>query len=380
MHMHWLRHSLPAVSRQRSSRSPTRRPTGDMVKKARADDFDPDRSAFFMPGGSGPCRFGQYNCLQRLVLNEIGMNGRVPVASPSQDKSFYEDFKQFRQDPTRLAWNGIVAIDVLSKALLALRPFEIDPGQTETTYRNYVGEICRAIAHNASEHELVAIMVQAAEAFKRIKLDRSVNRPHIGIVGEIYIRSHVFGNDHLIERLEAMGARTSLASFAEWMYYTNFTRKRTARRERQWKSMSLNWFKDRVQKKIERNLARPFEQIIDHAVEPPVEEVLELAGPYIHDSFEGEAVLTIGKMIEYHHHRVDGVVNVGPFTCMPSTIVSGIMKKVTHDLDGMPAITITYDGQGDPTLDTRLEAFLDQARSFKAKRTRKGHVLVSAEK
>ncbi|NLX03506.1 MAG: CoA activase [Phycisphaerae bacterium] len=343
--------------------------TGDMVKKAWSTGFDAEHSAFFMPGGSGPCRFGQYNCLQRLVLNEIGMAG-VPVVSPSQDKSFYEDFRQFRQDPTRLAWNGIVAVDVLLKALLALRPYEIRSGETVETYRRWVDEVSRAIEANASERELGAMMRSAARAFKQIKVDRTVRKPHIGIVGEIYVRSHVFSNDYLVDRLESLGAQVSLASFAEWMYYTNFTRKRTARREAEWKSLMINWVKDRLQKKIERNLAEPFEEVIPHAVEPAVEEIIEFGSAYIHDSFEGEAGLSVGKMIEYHRHGVDAIVNVGPFTCMPSTIVSAVMKKLAQDLDNMPMITIMYDGQGDPTMDTRLEAFIDQARSFQAKRTR----------
>jgi len=351
--------------------------TGDMVKKVRSCDFDADHSAFFMPGSSGPCRFGQYNCLQRLVLSEIGMS-HVPVASPSQDEGFYEDFKRFDRDPTRLAWNGIVAIDVLFKTMLALQSYEIEPGQTRHTYQHYVDVICQAIEHNASERRLADIMRQAAGAFKQIRLDRTVDKPHIGIVGEIYVRSHVFSNDYVVKRLQAMGARVSLASFAEWMYYTNFTRKRTARRERKWKSLMLNWGKDKLQKKIERNLAEPFRTIIDNAVEPPIEEVMQLAGPYIHDSFEGEAILSVGKMIEYHHQGVDGVLNVGPFTCMPSTIVSTIMRKLTSDLDGIPAITITYDGQGDPTLNTRLEAFVDQARSYQARRTQRTHATVAA--
>jgi len=46
------------------------------------------------------------------------------------------------------------------------------------------------------------------------------------------------------------------------------------------------------------------------------------------------------------------------------------MRRLNVDLHGMPMITLLYDGQGDPTLDTRLEAFVDQARSFQHRRHR----------
>ena len=49
--------------------------TGDMVKVLKREGFDPKRSAFFMPSGNGPCRFGQYNRYHRLILDELGLPG-----------------------------------------------------------------------------------------------------------------------------------------------------------------------------------------------------------------------------------------------------------------------------------------------------------------
>jgi predicted CoA-substrate-specific enzyme activase len=350
--------------------------TGDMLKKLESNDCDPEKSAFFMPGGSGPCRFGQYNCLHRQVLKEIG-HPTVPVISPSQDKSFYEDFKQFKKDPTRLAWNGIAAIDVLAKARLAIRPYEITPGETDNVYNDFMNRVCRSIENGESEKQMAGLMKTAATEFRKIKTDRSIARPHICIVGEIYVRSHTVSNNFLIQRLEAMGAQCSLSSFAEWMYYTNFTRKRSSLREGQFKTFAFNWIKDRVQQNMERRLSSPFIEFLPDMEESPVEEALKLANPYIHDSFEGEAALSVGKMIEYAHHGADGLISVGPFTCMPTTIVMAVMKKLTTDMHGIPAITLTFDGQGDPTLDTRLEAFVDQARSFQARKHSSSRELVA---
>jgi predicted CoA-substrate-specific enzyme activase len=343
--------------------------TGDMLKKLESPDCDPKKAAFFMPGGSGPCRFGQYNCLHRQVLEEIGYKD-VPVISPSQDKSFYDDFKQFKTDPTRLAWNGIAAIDILLKVQLALRPYEITKGEIDAVYQNFLTRICRAIEQKASESQLVKIMEDAAVEFGRVKLDRSQQKPHICIVGEIYVRNHTVSNDFLIKRLEALGAQCSLSGFAEWMYYTNFTRKRSSLREREWGSFAVNWLKHWIQNRIEMKLYKPLLKLVPELQEPPVEHALNLANPYIHDSFEGEAALSVGKMIEFASHGADGLISAGPFTCMPTTIVSAVMKKLTTDLNGIPAITLSFDGQGDPTLDTRLEAFVDQARAFK---NRKNH-------
>ena len=63
--------------------------TGDIVKKTLSSDFNPDEAAFLMPGASGPCRFGQYNKLHRLVLDELSLQ-EVPILVFDQTKNYYE--------------------------------------------------------------------------------------------------------------------------------------------------------------------------------------------------------------------------------------------------------------------------------------------------
>ena len=103
--------------------------TGDMLTVAQGKDFDPARSAFFMPSTSGPCRLGVYNCLQRLVLRYAGLD-EVTIVSPNQDTSFYEEFagstgkgrSRFMLD----AWIAMIGIDLLGKLLLKIRPYAKD--------------------------------------------------------------------------------------------------------------------------------------------------------------------------------------------------------------------------------------------------------------
>ncbi len=347
---------------------------GDMVKKCREPGFDPKKNAFFMPSGSGPCRFGLYNCLHKMILKETGF-GDVPILAPSQDKNFYTQLNVFDQDPSRLAWNAIVVCDILLKARLALRPYETKKGSIDEVYNRILKDLCTLLEKAPSEGELVRFMEQSAGQFGAVSVDRSVRKPRIGIVGEIYVRSHPFSNNFLISQLESLGAETSLASIGEWMYYTNLTRKLGAWRERDWKELINNTLKDYVQHKIERKLAAPFVPVVGDIIEPPIKTILEYAEPYIDPTFEGEAVMSIGKIIEFCEHGCDGVVNAMPFTCMPSTIVSGIMRKVVRDaLGGMPAIGISYDGQQDPALLTQLEAFVHQARAYMRRRAhQQGH-------
>ncbi len=93
---------------------PTILTTGDLIKLINRPDFDPEKSVFFMPDGSGPCRFGQYNRLHRKILRDLGITN-LPVYSPQQDIEFYEDLGIAGSDFTRVAWRGVVAVDILDK-------------------------------------------------------------------------------------------------------------------------------------------------------------------------------------------------------------------------------------------------------------------------
>ena len=99
-------------------------------------------------------------------------------------------------------------------------------------------------------------------------------------------------------------------------------------------------------------------------LDAPTAQVVALGHPYINDTFEGEAVLSLGKAVEAVHQGAAGIVNVMPFTCMPGNIVAGIMQRVSEELGGVPSLSIAYDGQRDSTLDIRLEAFAEQVKAF----------------
>jgi len=336
--------------------------SGDMLKKIAEPGFDPARNAFFMPGGSGPCRFGHYHKLHQLILKEVGYPD-IPVLSPNQGKGLYRDFAKLKKDPTRIAWQALVAVDVLSKAQLRYRPYETVPGGVDEVFSGCLDRLCRTIeGRNGTVSEALAL---AARDFREVPVDVSRRKPVIGIVGEIYVRSHPFSNNYLIDMLESLGAETELAMFCEWIYYTNFTRVGHYRADGNRMDIIKDTIKERVQLYDEHRLARAFRGILDHnLIEPRTRSLLDIGNRYIHETFEGEAILSVAKAVELIHQGASGIVNVMPFTCMPGAIVSAILKRVRKDYDNIPIVSIAYDGTSNQNLKTRLEAFIHQAKDY----------------
>ena len=232
----------------------------------------------------------------------------------------------------------------------------------QKVYDEVLRDWLEAVENRSRLSTMCQLMGRFSEKFAALELDGEVQRPRIGIVGEIYVRSHPFANRNIIQRLEALGAVCDLASLAEWIYYTNFTRSQTARRHRNLRNWFSNVFHGYLQHKIEKALARPLEAKFGRLAEGAIEHVIELSRPYMHRSFEGEAILSIGKIVEYYHQGFGGVVNVMPFGCMPSTIVNTQTQRLSAECGNMPILNLSFDGQEDSTLTTRLEAFVEQVR------------------
>ncbi len=341
--------------------------TGDMIKATRRPGFDPDKTAFFMPTGKGPCRFGQYHRYHRQVLDRLGLD-RVEILAPMQDESLHDDVRALDRNFVLMSWRGAFGVDMLQKALREHRPYEKQPGQSDRVYRTALGNLTRAIEGRA---ELFPVLRDAYDAFSTIAIsDR--DKPVIGIVGEIYIRSNRFSNENVVRRIEELGGEAWVAPISEWLLYLTSCAKASATMNRSWKALLKAHLTGQVQHRDERRLLSAFNGNLRSLHEPSIEETLRRAEPYIHRSFEGEAVLSVGKALDYIGRGVSGIVNVMPFTCMPGTIATAVLKRVREEHGSVPLLNIAYEGQGDSQTVTRLEAFMHQARAYQMKKSDRG--------
>ena len=319
--------------------------------------FKADGAAFFMPSGTGPCRFGQYNMLHRLVLDELGFPD-VPIYAPNQDEGLYEDLGIVGSEFVRSAWDGIVSTDLLIKCLHETRPYEKNPGQTDEVYNEFLKRVSKTVEDGSPVAPVLRRMREAFSAIPRT----GERRPLIGMVGEIYVRSHTFSNEDLIVKIERLGGEVWLAPFGEWIFYQNHTNIDTAKKKgrlKEYLSCKTTHF---FQKKMEKDYTRIFEGFLKTAHEPEIKETLALALPYLRETFQGEAILSMGKSVDFTRRGVSGVVNAMPFNCMPGTIVTALLKKFSEDFDGFPYISMQYDGNQQANSMTRLEAFVYQAK------------------
>jgi len=116
---------------------------GAFLKIIEDRNFDPEKTAFFIPTANGPCRFGQYRHILQEVLAQKGL-GEVMVVSPTSANG-YEGVGEHAGELARLGWWALVAADSLRKLLLQTRPYERNAGETDRVHSESLDALCGVI-------------------------------------------------------------------------------------------------------------------------------------------------------------------------------------------------------------------------------------------
>jgi predicted nucleotide-binding protein (sugar kinase/HSP70/actin superfamily) len=332
---------------------------GDVMRLSQRANFDPTQAALFMPTAPGPCRFGQYSVLQRHILDEQGLQD-LEILSPDQGRS-YRDLGEHPVRLRLLLWNGLVAMDLLQALLLRFRPYEIERGSADACYQDGLARIVAAVKQKGRIEDAVR---WCGEAFEALPIDESESRPLIGLAGEIYVRLNDHTNQDLIRRIEKLGGEVLLANMMEWLYLITWNPGFYARLHGNYLTFVTFRLTEQYQRHRERALTRPIAHLLRAPYEATTRAIKESVRPYLEPMVETEAVVTLGKAIEMAHHGASGILAVMPFSCMPGIVSAAIAPRLRADLGNIPWLDVSFDLQKSTNVQTRLEAFMSQARYF----------------
>lgn len=338
--------------------------TGSMIKAMQDRGLPPERVIFFMPTACGPCRFGQYAKLDRIIFEKLGWGG-IRIMSPSAENAYEGIDPEARM---RL-WHALIVGDIMRKLGMKVRPYEITPGETDRVIERWMVQLEAAFAHPdiSPVQELLRQAVREVAQIPR----RDERRPLVGIVGEIYVRCDPFINHRLYRRIEELGGEAALAPMSEWILYTNHMRKLILEEEKKGFSailqkirlwMETHLFFERVER-LYYDIADP---LLHDRREYPIHEVMEEGMKYLPWQFEGEAILTLGRAALFvKRDGAKAIVNASPMFCMPGTVTTSIFPKFEREY-GVPVICNFYDGSGDPnkSLEPVMHYLREGVRSF----------------
>ncbi len=366
----------------------------DAEKNRLGPSFDPDKYVYFMPEATGPCRFGMYNKFQRIVLDSVPEYKDIKIGSLTTGNSYslegMVDPSQTRQFRKK-AYLSVIVGDILDRLLWRIRPYESRPGAADACLQTALEDMCGFFAETGSQIQLDALQERMTGIIQSGKavMDRHMEqKPRVGIVGEIYLRSHTHSNQDLVRLLERCGAEVVVASISEWMDFTTYDH---IRRSFQGGVLALQsvHFKEIIahaktnlqyrltlnyQEKMQRLLYGHVQKFIDIERPHPVADLEKILAENDAYTFEvgTEASLSIAGLLSYVKDGYDGVVNVYPFTCMPGTITASVAKPLMSQLD-MPCLDVAYDETTHPGREATIETFMYQVKKRQTRRSSSQH-------
>ena len=333
---------------------------GSLLGRLETEMDTRNRFALMMPTNRGPCRFGTYSLLHRVILEQLGWGDRIRVFTPYESDYFRDTPAGF----PGLFLSAAIAADVLLAALLEVRPAESRHGAANAIYSHYMGELASHALREAGKRcsvtdvtwqvssgrlfGLTRLMREALDAFARIR--EKADLPTVAVVGEIYVRLNSFANDCIIDKLEKNGIRVRLSPFCEWLEYTDYL----AHSFHRMQGLS-DRFRSTLQHRIFAIAADLFRKNLGTHFHIPVADTVAAAGPFLRNDLWGEAVLTLGySLAEWRDRRIDGIVNMGPLECMPTKIAEA---QFFHIAEQHKALVLTMPMNGDPLDPQALDNF-----------------------
>jgi activator of 2-hydroxyglutaryl-CoA dehydratase/predicted nucleotide-binding protein (sugar kinase/HSP70/actin superfamily) len=339
--------------------------TGSLLNRIEKDRHTDEKFTFAMPTANGPCRFGVYNVLHKVILEQTGWSDRVDVFSPDDGDYFRETSAEF----TIKLWCGFVAYDMLEAMLYDVRPVERRKGAANAIYKQYKEEIVACMERHTKGTAMNAtievmgrmwglreLLTRAAKEMAAIK-NRVRDVPSVAVVGEIYVRLDPFANDFIIEKLEERGIRARFAPFVEWLEYTQWLAEQRVldkrmRHDDNALSIGLTGVVQRASMDVLYDVCA---KALDWGARTTIPATLDAAHPYLDSELTGEACLTLGGPIhEFRQKLVQGVVVVGPHECMPCRIAEAQYGKVAEDMN-IPYLAMALNG--DPLDTEELDRF-----------------------
>ena len=177
---------------------------GQLLEEVESGDYDTSKLALMMSQTGGGCRATNYIGFIRKALRDAGYPN-IPVISfnfVGLEKN--SGFKITLPLVNKLI-KAVIYGDLLQKLLYKNRAYEVNKGETEKLYHEWL-EKCKKLSVEATVKEFNQSLYDMVNDFEKIELDTSIEKPKVGIVGEILIKYHPFGNNYCNDLLDKEGA------------------------------------------------------------------------------------------------------------------------------------------------------------------------------
>lgn len=320
--------------------------TGQMLTAMESGKYDPKKVAMVITQSGGGCRDSNYIHLMRKAFEKAGYPD-VPFISANIWGLELNSGINLTPRTLLMALAGMIYGDMLMIVSNQVRPYEVNPGDTEAMIDCWIQRLTvafqkgRGFMPKAIERNLQAIGAD----FAAIPV-RKIPKVKVAVIGELFLKYSAPGNNHLEEFLAEQDCEVFMPSMLGFgVYKTNGALE------------DLRLYGGKPLKKLVMEIVMKFLFRVEDLLIRNIEAFDCFTAPERVNTLKKRAdgVIGIGnsmgegwylaaEMLELADHGYENIVCVQPFGCLPCHVsIKGMINKVRRIDSRVNAVDIEYD-------------------------------------
>ena len=339
---------------------------GQIMEALLSGKYDLNKTAIIMTQTGGGCRATNYVGFIRRALKKADM-AQIPVISLNLAGIESNPGFHLNADMMIRAAIGAQFGDIFMRCVYRMRPYEATPGSVDAVHRKWLKVVQEFVsAKHISVIKFNRLCREIIRDFDRIPL-LDIQKPRVGIVGEILVKFSPAGNNHLVELLESEGAEAVVPDLIDFMLYCFYNQiykadelgmsKKAARLSKLGIWAIEHILRGATVKELKKSR---------HFIPPtPIKEIASFAEPIVSIGNQtGEGWFLTGEMVELIHDGVPNIVCTQPFGCLPNHVVGkGVIKALRKAYPESNIVAIDYDpGASEVNQLNRIKLMLSTAQ------------------
>ena len=318
---------------------------GQIMEAVLSGKYDTDKLAVIITQTGGGCRASNYIGFIRRGLKKAGY-GHIPVIS--LNLSGLESNPGFKITPGLIIKGvyGLIFGDIFMRCLYHVRPYEKVPGSANALHKKWETEVIRYLTKRyQSRSEFKRLCRAIIKDFDELPL-LNIQKPRVGVVGEILVKFQPAANNHLVDLLEQEGAEAVvpdlLGFFLYCFYNTNFKAehlgaKKSSARTANLGIKTIEWLRKPAADAL--RASKRFDAPSN------IEDLAKMASEIVSlGNQTGEGWFLTGEMLELIHTGAPNIVCTQPFGCLPNHVVGkGVIKELRRRHPDANIVAIDYD-------------------------------------
>jgi len=317
---------------------------GQLMSALLSGKYDVDKTAVIISQTGGGCRATNYIGYLRKALIDAGMK-QVPILSlNASDMERQPGFKLTKGFLHRMI-QAVVYGDALMQCVLATRPYETNPGSTDALCDYWIKKLRDNIT-SASLRQYNKYIKEIIHDFDNLPVNKDVQKPRVGVVGEIYVKFHPSANNHINELIEKEGGEVVTSGLLDFFLYCAMD---STYRAKHLDGTWLSGFFGTLAREALELYRLPYAKAVAASKHfDPLQRMTEVAkeaAQFIGLGNQcGEGWFLTGDMIDLIEKGAKQIVCLQPFGCLPNHVTGkGMVKTLSAAYPDVRIAAIDYD-------------------------------------